>query len=170
VTEGITPEQTGVALDHVLKGLAGTGEVDAEEIAKEIGTTPERAYELVLRLVDAHSRLVTANLFGGDADLHADFARWAIANERQAYVKAAEAVARTQSSKPIAALVMKRIAALKAEQSRAAPKQQQRRTDSQSKATDREREIEAVRRDLREREEAHRREREAHRYMWEDDV
>lgn len=35
VTEGLAPEQTAVALDHVLKSLAGTGEVDIEGIASQ---------------------------------------------------------------------------------------------------------------------------------------
>ncbi|MCO5108428.1 MAG: hypothetical protein M9907_15315 [Burkholderiaceae bacterium] len=130
MTEGVAPEQTAVALDHVLKGLAGNGEVDCEALAKEIGTTPERAYEMALRLVDAHTRLIAARLFDGNQALHAEFVQWALKNDRAAYVKASEAVARTQSSKPMAALVQRRIAALKASQ---APAKQQARPQQQQK-------------------------------------
>jgi len=170
LTEGVAPEQLGVALDHVLKGLAGTGEVDCEALARDIGVTPERAYEMVARMVDAHSRLVTANLFSGDADLHQEFVQWALKNDRAAYVKASEAVARTQSSKPMSALVQRRIAALRESHAKQSKQSAKQSTRSESKATTgREREIEAVRRGLWEREEAHRREREAHRHLWEDD-
>lgn len=116
VTEGISPEQTAVALDHLLEGLAGTGEVDAEEIARATGMAPEKALEMVAKLLDVHSRMITTNVFNGDAELHREFVQWALKNDRAAYVKATEAVARTQSSKPMAALVQRRIAALKATQ------------------------------------------------------
>lgn len=122
VTEGLAPEQTAVALDHVLKGLTGTGEVDIEAIASQIGVPPERAFEMVAKVLDAHSRMITANLFHGDVELHQEFVQWALKNDRAAYVKATEAVARTQSSKPMAALVQRRIAALKATQAPAAPR------------------------------------------------
>jgi len=105
-----------VALDHVLKGLTGTGEVDAEEIARATGMAPEKAFEMVAKVLDAHSRMITTNIFNGDAELHREFVQWALRNDRAAYVKATEAVARTQSSKPMAALVQRRIAALKAAQ------------------------------------------------------
>lgn len=133
VTEGIAPEQTAVALDHVLRGLAGTGEVDCEALAKEIGTDPERAYEMVLRMVDAHSRLVTANLFHGDQDLHREFVQWALKNERALYVRAAEVSARTQSSRPMAALVQRRIAALKAPAKQKTRPQQSRASGAQQR-------------------------------------
>lgn len=116
VTEGISPEQAAVALDHVLRGLAGTGEVDVEEIASQIGVPPEKAFEMVAKVLDAHSRMITANLFQGDTELHREFVQWALQHDRAAYVRATEAVARTQSSKPMAALVQRRIAALKATQ------------------------------------------------------
>ncbi len=136
VTEGVAPEQTAVALDHVLKGLAGNGEVDCEALAKEIGTTPERAYEMALRLVDAHTRLIAARLFDGNQALHAEFVQWALKNDRAAYVKASEAVARTQSSKPMAALVQRRIAALRADEAKQSKQQAQQpaRREAPSKA------------------------------------
>lgn len=95
--------------------------MDAEEIARATGMAPERAFEVIAKLLDAHSRMITANVFGGDVELHQEFVGWAMQNDRAAYVKATEAVARTQSSKPMAALVQRRIAALKAAQAPAAP-------------------------------------------------
>lgn len=86
-------------------------------------TTPEKALEAVVTMLDATSRMVTKNLFRGDQDLHSAFSRWAIQNERAAYVKASEAVARTQSSRPMQALAQKHMAAVKAMQPKAqAPK------------------------------------------------
>lgn len=119
-TEGLAPEQTGIALQAVLDALAGTGEVDCEVLAREMMTTPEKAYEAVVTVLDATSRMVTKHLFDGDQDLHSAFARWAIQNEREAYVKASEQVARSQSSKPMRALVQKHMKAVRASAASAA--------------------------------------------------
>lgn len=113
VTEGVTPEQTGLALEGVLQALRGDGVVDCEKLAADMMITPERAYEMVQTVVSANSRLITRNLFGGDEGLHSDFAKWAYRNHQEAYASASEACARTQSSRPMQKLVQARIAVLK---------------------------------------------------------
>lgn len=98
--------------------------MDAEEIAKEIGCSPEQAFEMVAKVLQANVRMREKNLFHNDAALHAEWSRWAIANHRDEYRRAAEISARTQSSKPFAPLVHKHIAYVKAaaaKQAKAAP-------------------------------------------------
>lgn len=137
-TEGLAPKQTGLALEGVLQALRGDGVVDCEALARDMVTTPEKALDAVTAVLDATTRLITARVFNGDQDLHTAFARWAIANEREAYVKASEQVARSQSSKPFLALVQKHMAAVKAMQSKATKKEETKPRASKATATEEE--------------------------------
>lgn len=119
--------------------------------------TPERAFEMVAKVIEVHTKMVTARLFDGDQDLHRDFVQWAIKHEREAYVRASEAMARTQSSKPLRALLQKRIASVRKENPEVTAKAKTEAKNPQQ--SEYEREIEATRRRLRAAEEAHREER-----------
>ncbi|MCO5107788.1 MAG: hypothetical protein M9907_11970 [Burkholderiaceae bacterium] len=70
---------------------------------------------MLATVLQANVKMVTTNLFSGDQETYGEFVAWCAKNERAAFAKASEAVARTQSSKPMEPLLQKRISALKSE-------------------------------------------------------
>lgn len=164
-TAGLNEDQTGIALQAVIDAINGSGEIDCEEIAKSIYSTPERAFEAVSTVVESMTRLITTRVFGGDEALHSEFVKFAVREHRKEFAEASEKVARHQSSRPMLPLVEKHRAYVKAEAAKAAakraPKPQEPKSPKSFEHDDPIRHLQAETRRLE-------RERQG-RYWWQDD-